>query len=48
MAKCEDLNIEPKEGQLTRFYDFCSKTIIDTKIVLRELGLGVKSALILA
>ena len=46
-AKCKDLGITPKEGQLKRFYDFCSSAIKGRKLIFREIGFGPHSAKIL-
>lgn len=46
-AKCNDLKISPKDGQLKRFYDFCSGAIQGRKLIFREIGLGPQSAKIL-
>lgn len=46
-AKCKDLQLRPKDGQLRRFYDFCSKAIQGRKYAFREIGLGYYSAKIL-
>ena len=42
-AKCKDLELRPKEGQLRRFFDFWSKAIIGRKYIFREIGLGFHS-----
>ncbi|CAI2381862.1 unnamed protein product [Moneuplotes crassus] len=46
-AKCNDLKIEPKEGQLKRFLDYCQKAMKGRKITFREIGFGPHSAKIL-
>lgn len=46
-AKCKDLALRPKDGQLRRFYDFCSTSIIGRKYLFREIGLGANSAKVL-
>jgi Ran GTPase-activating protein (RanGAP) involved in mRNA processing and transport len=46
-AKCKDLELYPKDGQLRRFYDFCNNAIIGRKLIFREIGLGFNSAKIL-
>lgn len=46
-AKCKDLQLVPKDGQLKRFYDFCSKAIQGRKYAFREIGLGYHSAKVL-
>jgi hypothetical protein len=46
-AKCKDLELVPKEGQLKRFYDFCSNAIKHRKYNFKEIGLGVNSARVL-
>lgn len=42
-AKWRDLELLPKEGQLRRFFDFCSKSITGRKYIFREIGLGFHS-----
>lgn len=46
-AKCRDLELHPKEGQLRRFYDFCNNAIIGRKLIFKEIGLGFNSAKVL-
>lgn len=46
-AKCKDLELRPKDGQLKRFYDFCNTAITGRKYMFREIGLGYYSAKVL-
>ncbi|CAI2381925.1 unnamed protein product [Moneuplotes crassus] len=46
-AKCNDLKIHPKDGQLRRFLEYCQKAMKDRKITFREIGFGPNSAKVL-
>lgn len=43
-AKCEDLELHPKNDQFKRFLDFCDIAIQGRKINFREAGFGLKAA----
>lgn len=47
-AKCQDLLLKTQKEQEKRFFEFCSKAITNRKIVMKECGLGIASAKVLA
>ena len=48
LAKCKDLQISYVEAQERRFMQLCDETVGDRKLVLRDAGLGVESAKVIA
>ena len=48
LAKCRDLQISYVEAQERRFLQLCEETVVDRKLVLRDAGLGVESAKVIA
>jgi len=46
-AKCQDLILKPQPEQEKRFIEFCHKTILNRKIIMRECGLGLASSKII-
>ena len=47
-AKCRDLQIGYVEAQEKRFLEMSEKSIVDRKLLLRDMGLGVESAKVIA
>ena len=44
VGKCADLGIPVFPGQQARFFEFCSKHLVDRRFDLRDSGLGTEAA----